>query len=91
MSKVDHTSVPWMSKDGMVYGENGRVIATMVGNVKGLPIANAVFIVKAVNSHDNLYSALCAATAALCDANVDGCEDEIIAECRAVILEAETT
>lgn len=67
MAVSEHTPTPWQTKEGhsvvSILSDTGIRIATTDGtpyykSVGELDKANAAFIVKAVNSHDDLVAAL---------------------------------
>ncbi len=59
MSESKHTPLPWMADGGEVRAEsgNGRTVALLY-SITNEDEANAALIVRAVNSHDDLVSAL---------------------------------
>lgn len=86
-----HTALPWKAKPSAVYesvyAEDGDLIcfASMRPNAK----ANAAFIARACNAHDDLVKAL----RDLCNA-VDSCVDltpEVMAQARAALFKAQGT
>ena len=58
--KTQHTPTPWQFDNDDILGPDGRLIAAMADD-DGVPfrneIANAAFIVRAVNTHGKLLAA----------------------------------
>jgi len=94
MSNTKHTPTPWAA-GGSVIEREGETIAQafrMTGCPIDQPVVNAAFIVRAVNSHDQLVAALREAieiiqaidqTDNTCDARID------VSEFRAALAAAE--
>jgi uncharacterized protein YhbP (UPF0306 family) len=59
---MSHTATPWVHPDGLPYvfdGKNNCIAITDTDNATADRMtANAAFIVKAVNAHDELVAAL---------------------------------
>lgn len=55
-----HTPTPWMTKEGQIYGQDGKTLALIPYYDKEIKrdVANAELIVKCVNSHNGLVEAL---------------------------------